>query len=171
MAEEFIFIWHDYFGENVKAKSKYRAIVKAAFEEVNSKYLLPYGRNFTPVFGDTKQSECPALFQVLSQQDLFQPNQGYWIEIIGKISLSTFAIFDLTHNSLRSHLNANVILEYGVALGLNKSCHVLTAQLRLVKRHLSNIAGTLVYPYNNTAALRNAIIEICQLHATMLRKV
>jgi hypothetical protein len=167
MAEEFAFIGHDYFGGDKAAKSNYRAIVNAAFDDVNRQYLLQFGRSFIPVYGDTTQVECPSVFYALAQKGLFQPGQGYWVEIRGKITMATFAIFDLTHNRLRSYLNSNVILEYGVALGLNKPCYVLATQFRLVKRHLSNIDGTFVREYRDDPALRQVIMEICRLQATM----
>jgi hypothetical protein len=164
MLEEFAFIGHDYFGGDVAAKSNYRSAVKAVFDEVNRQYLSPHGRSFTPIYGDTTQAECPTLFDSLFKQNLLRPGDGYWVEIRGKISVATFAIFDLTHNRLRSNLNPNVILEYGVALGLNKPCHVLATQIRLVKRHLSNIDGIFVREYHDEAALHKAISGICRLH-------
>jgi hypothetical protein len=112
----------------------------------------------------------PGVFHALQQQNLFRPGQGYWIEIRGKITVAKFAIFDLTHNRLRSHLNENVILEYGVAIGLKKPCHVLATQFRLVKRFLSNIAGTFIREYHDDATLSEAIVEICHLQATAFSK-
>jgi hypothetical protein len=168
MTEEFAFIGHDFFGGDVAAKSNYRAVVKAAFDEVNRQYLPGQGRSFTPVYADTTQTECPGIFHALRHQNLFRPGQGYWSEIRGKITVAKFSIFDLTHHRLRSHLNENVILEYGVALGLKKQCHVLATQFHLVKRFLSNIDGTFIRAYHDDVMLNQAIIEICYLHAAAI---
>jgi hypothetical protein len=58
MAEEFAFIGHDFFGGDAVAKSNYRAVVKAAFDEVNRQHLLGQGRSLTPVYADTIHIEC-----------------------------------------------------------------------------------------------------------------
>lgn len=95
MLEEFAFIGHDYFGGDIAAKSTYRTVIKAAFNEINRQYLLPHSRSFAPIYGDTTQAERPTLFDSLFKQNLFRPGDGYGVKIRGKISVTTFAIFKI----------------------------------------------------------------------------
>jgi len=59
MLEEFAFVGHDYFGGDIAAKSNYRTVVKAAFDEVNANICCQMVAALLPSMGIRLELNAP----------------------------------------------------------------------------------------------------------------
>jgi hypothetical protein len=160
MPDILVFLGHDFFGSDRQRKEEYRRIVSEACEAANrDPQILSQGLRFIVVYGDTNHQEYPALYERIRRRRKYRLGGRYWNEIRAIIEASDYALFDLTYHRVPNpeFFNANVLLEYGVAIGYRKKTVPFGRDLRLFLTQLSNTAGYTFYTYDALDELRNLI--------------
>jgi len=163
MRDILVFVGHDFFGRDAARKCEYRQAIAVACERANRDGCTGNeGVRYTVAYGDTRRRECPLLFERIRERKRFSLRAGYWDEIRAKIDACDYAIFDLTNQRVPNPpiLNANVVLEYGVAIGYDKPYQIIgrVGMLDAFRKHLSNTHGIQLHQYDTIASLQ-AIIE------------
>jgi hypothetical protein len=148
-----VFIGHDYFGSNSQNQRKldYRNAIVEACEEINQYLQIQRrGLQFSVIYGENPEDNAEFMRRLKRRK--LALNADFWRTIRLTIELSDYALFDVSYRNPAAHrLNTNVVLEYGVALGLGKNPRVFCneASRPLLRTHLSDLASQLYHVYDD----------------------
>lgn len=119
--DKLVFFGHDFFGDDPARKALYRAGIDRTIQKANADgRVVAREHVYHVIYGDTSIAGHVPLHARLQSLGLRSPTMPfYWIEIRNRIKASDLCLFDLTNwkPRLKRHLNYNVLLEFGVALG------------------------------------------------------
>ncbi len=165
MKDIYVFLGHDFFGDNQR-KSQYRTVISEAIVLADGWAVKEsYDVRFRIVYGDTKLNEpfmAPLVQRIITSQR-FSLDGDYWDQISAVIYACDHALFDLTFRDYNvAYPNANVVLEYGVAFGVGKKPRAFGRTRDIAKDYLSNTAKynfPAYDPYDNES-LRSLIVDL-----------
>jgi hypothetical protein len=143
-----VFLGHDSFGTDHTRRTQYRVAIAKACDQANQDPLVRRKRlRFIVVYWDTELGELLELFRRRRRfwrgrrEKKFRSDARFWMHIRLVITECDYVLFDLTYRDNSSPFNSNVLLEYGLAIGLKKKVHCFGTSRDNFNKYLRDQAG------------------------------
>ena len=157
----FVFVGHDFFGTDKARKQAYREVIAQAFVKANRDIdVRAKDIKFVPVFADTRPGDIIPLWRSIRARRRHRQDGRYWMKIRTLIAECKYALFDLTFRDNSAPFNANVLLEFGVAIGMKKKIRSFGNSRENFKRYLSDQAGYDFPQYITPDELRQVVKDL-----------
>lgn len=171
MREVIVFLGHDSFGSDHARRSEYRdAIAEACHQANENPYVQRKKIQFIIIYWDTELGELLEIFRRQTffwrrhLERKFRSDARFWMHIRALLSECHYALFDLSYRDDTIPFNSNVLLEYGVAIGLTKKVQFFGNKREHFKRYLSDQAGYDFAQYSTPEELTKVVRTLLILY-------
>ena len=159
---------HDFFGGDAERMAHYRSAVAQACEQANQDPdILAAGLHFNIIYANSRPDEIRATLKNpivagrrVAAKHRYRNDGRFWMKIRALILACDYALFDVSYRDNEAPFNSNVILEYGVAIGLNKIARFFGNSRENFKKFLSDQQGYDFPQYNSLEELREVVKEL-----------
>lgn len=161
MRDVFVFLGHDFFGREKDRRVAYREAVAKGCELANQDSdVQSQGIRFTILYADSSPTAIGSLWRRARAHGRFRYDGRYWMKIRALIAECDYTLFDLSYRDGTAPFNSNVLLEFGLGIGLKKRTRSFGNSRANFTRLLSNQAGYDFPEYNSLDELQLVIEEL-----------